>query len=78
MDAKTLIELMRDPSGDLPLVCDVAAAYAVQVAGIADRLTPEELQSMIELGKVIHRRSTRLVPVLKDDQIDDWLAQPKL
>lgn len=74
MDAKNLYAQMADPSVKAPFVRDVAAVFAERLAPIAHKLTPEELASMIELGRIIERNMPVMVPVLRGDEIDDWLA----
>lgn len=69
-----LVARMRDDKVEVPLVRDVAVAYAHQVDAIAHKLTEKELASMVLLGVVINRRASRLVPVLRPDQVDAWLA----
>lgn len=71
---ETLVARMRDDKVEVPFVRDVALAFAHQVDAIAHKLTPEELASMVLLGVVINRRASRLVPVLREDQVDDWLS----
>lgn len=74
MDAKALLERMTDKAAKVPLVRDVTAAYAARLASIAHKLSQEELEGMVQMGVVINDRTTVLVPVLRADQIDTWLA----
>lgn len=76
MDAKALFERMTDQAAEAPVVRDVIAAYAMRLAGIAEKLTKEELDLMVEIGVIIDRQTTyHLVPVLRADQIDAWLSR---
>ena len=74
MDAKALLERMNDKTAKVPLVRDVTAAYAARLASIAHKLSQEELEGMVQIGVVINDRTTVLVPVLRPDQVDAWLA----
>lgn len=69
-----LIAAMRNEEAPVPFIPDVTLAYAHQVDAIAHKLTEKELASMVLLGTLINRRASRLVPVLREDQIDDWLS----
>lgn len=64
MDAAQLLERMKNVPAPSPMAHDVQAAFALRLAAIADKLTPEELESFIEIGFVIGSRMTRKVPVL--------------
>lgn len=74
--ADLLLERMRKAGEPMPVVRDVTAAYAQQVAVLADKLSPRELDILVLLGGMIHRRVSRTVPVLREDQIDAWVAGP--
>ncbi|GEM_PF-2778628 len=75
MDAKTLYDQMDNDEAKAPHVRCVTSLYAARLAAIAPKLSPEELDQMIELGVVVHRRSTVLVPVLSATNVEDWLAR---
>ena len=55
----------------------VLSLYATRLAAIAPKLSPEEMQDMIELGVVVGRRTTVSVPLLKAGDIEKWLAERK-
>ena len=74
MDAKTLYALMDNDDAKAPHVRCVTSLYATRLAAIAPKLSPGELEQMIELGVVVHRRSTVLVPVLSATNVADWLT----
>lgn len=74
MDAKNLYAQMADANVKVPFVRDVAAVFADRLAPIAHKLTPEELSSMIELGRIIERNMPVMVPVLRANEVDDWIA----
>ncbi|MDP4076216.1 hypothetical protein [Acidovorax sp. A1169] len=69
-----LVAQMRNEEVGVPLVRDVALAYARQVAAIAHKLSPDELASMVELGVVIDRRSSRLVPIMGSIGDEGWIS----
>lgn len=69
-----LVAKMRNQEVQVPLVHDVALAYARQVDAISHKLTPEELASMVDLGVVINRRCSRMVPVLGEIEIEGWIS----
>ncbi|ARU04719.1 hypothetical protein CCO03_08565 [Comamonas serinivorans] len=77
MDAKTLFDQMCEPRANVDQVRNITATYADLVAGIADRLTPAELDAFIRLGSVMKGRVTVKVPLLKLEQVDAWLAYSK-
>lgn len=64
---------MRAPDLELPQIRDVGLAYATWLSKVYDLLPPEHQKNAILLGAVVNARSSRLMPVLKMDQIDDWL-----
>lgn len=55
---------MTDPAAPIPFVRDITVGLAIRLAAVADRLTEEEIQQFVELGIVINKRTTRLVPFL--------------
>lgn len=69
-----LLAQMRNEEVPVPMVRDVALAYARQVDAISHKLTPEELASMVELGVVINRRASRLVPLLGSIGDEGWIS----
>lgn len=75
MDAKALFDLMDDKNAKARQPKCVASLYASRLAAIAHKLSPEEMADMIELGVIVARRSTVLVPVLRANCVEDWLAQ---
>lgn len=75
MDAKELMDRISQHQGELPRVRSVTEVYAEIVAAFAARLTPQEVNDMVALGALISKRSSRLVPVLKLDQIEEYLGQ---
>jgi len=75
MDAKELMDRINKHDGKLPVVQNVTEVYAAMVASFAARLTPQEVDDMVKLGALISDRSSRLVPVLKLDQVSEYLAR---
>lgn len=73
--AEELLQRMRESDAPIPATCDLAAIYAQQLSVMAERLTPHELDRLVLLGGLIHRRTVRRVPVLAPSQIDAWLAR---
>jgi hypothetical protein len=63
MDATQLLERMNDVPVPAPVVQDLQAMFALRLAVIADKLTPEELASFVEIGFIIGNRMTRPAPV---------------
>ncbi len=64
---------MRATDLELPKIRDVGIAYATWLSKVFDLLPQEHQQNAILLGAVVNTRSSRLIPVLKADQIEDWL-----
>lgn len=75
MDAKELLERIEKYSDELPRVRYVPNAYALVLAGISHKLTPEELDDVVSLGALVKNRATVLVPVLRWEEIDSHLAK---
>lgn len=73
MEAKELFALMDDEGAKARQPKCVLSLYAARLAAIQHKLSPEELTDMIELGVVIGRRSSVLIPVLRAECVDDWL-----
>lgn len=69
-----LVAQMRNEEVQVPMVRDVALAYARKVHAVAHKLTPEELASMVDLGVVINRRCSRMVPVLGSIGDEGWIS----
>lgn len=69
MAPKELPSKIEAHKQDLPKVRCVTDVYAAVLAPPADRLTQEELDSIIALGALVHYRSTRMVPVLTWEQV---------
>lgn len=75
MDAKEMMDRIEKHEGELPRVRSVTEVYAAMVATLAGRLTPQEVDDMVALGALIRERSSRLIPVLKLDQIEEYLGR---
>lgn len=55
--AEHLLARMKDAAQPMPVLRDVTGAYALQVAALADKLTPRELEILVLLGGLIYRRT---------------------
>lgn len=64
MDAKTLLDRMTDQSAQPAHIPGLDVELARLVAGIADRLTQDEVDAFVRLGVAVNRRASRLVPVV--------------
>lgn len=73
METKELFALMDHEGAKARQPKCVLSLYASRLAAIQHKLSPEELADMIELGVVIGRRSSVLIPVLRAECVDDWL-----
>lgn len=73
MEAKELFALMDDEGAKARQPKCVLSLYASRLAAIQHKLSPEELADMVEVGVVIGRRSSVLIPVLRAESVDDWL-----
>lgn len=68
MSAKELMNEINGYTNQLPVVRNVAEAYAEVLAPLISRLSSEEVAQIVALGALIQARSTRLVPVLTWEQ----------
>lgn len=75
MEAKQLIEMIKEHNGPLPKPRFVIDVYAEVVARLSPRLTPQDIEDLVALGALVRRRSTQLVPVLEWDEIPHVLGQ---
>lgn len=75
MEAKELFALMDDKNAKARQPKCVASLYASRLAAIQHKLSPEEMADMMELGVIIARRSTVLIPVLRANCVEDWLVE---
>lgn len=61
---KDLLARITDQSAPVPFIPGIDVALARQVAAVADRLTPEEIEAFVQIGIAANRRTSRMVPVL--------------
>lgn len=72
MDAKELFALMDDADAKARQPKCVLSLYASRLAVIQHKLSAEELADMLEMGVVIGRRTSMMVPVLRAECVGDW------
>jgi len=74
MTKEELFARMSDPEMEIPRVRDVGLVYAALLAKAYEHLPDQLREDAIMLGAVVNSRSSRLIPVLKEEDIDGWLA----
>lgn len=74
MNEKDLMDKIQAHADELPKVRNVTDVYVKVMARVVDKLTPDELDAVIALGALVEDRSTRMIPVLRWDQIGEMGA----
>ena len=71
MNELDLMEKIKNHAQELPKVRSVTDVYVRVMALIANKLTQDELEAVIALGALVDDRSSRMIPVLRWEQIEE-------
>lgn len=71
MNEKDLMDKIQAHADELPKVRNVTDVYVSVMSRVVERLTPDELKAVIALGALVDDRTSRMIPVLRWDQIGD-------
>ncbi|GAB2471856.1 hypothetical protein GCM10027082_24200 [Comamonas humi] len=74
MTKEELFAKMTDSSMEIPRVRDVGLVYAAWLEKAYEHLPDRLREDAIMLGAIVNTRSSRLIPVLKEEDVDAWLA----
>ena len=64
MDVLAILKQMGRMSASVPPVGDLQGVFAIRLAKVADKLTPDELEDFIQLGADIGQKLTQAIAVM--------------
>ena len=64
MDVLAILKQMGRMSASVPPVGDLQGVFAIRLAKVADKLTPNELEDFIQLGADIGQKLTQAIAVM--------------
>lgn len=64
MDVLAILKQMGRISASVPPVGDLQGVFAIRLAKVADKLTPDELEDFIQLGADIGQKLTQAIAVM--------------
>lgn len=71
MSEDELMDKILAYSSELPKVRNVTDVYVRVMAQMIDKMAPDELEAVIALGALVEDRSSRMIPLLRWDQIEE-------